>query len=222
MRTRGFTLIELLVVIAIIAILAAILFPVFAKAREKARQSSCLSNTRQLANGMMMYVQDYDEKFMDGSSGLTQANGNLFWFERILPYVKNVQIFDCPSAVQDTSYHSWGTPPNFTGKVVKYGVTSAAVSRTAGTVYALAVFTHAAETALLGDSYHQYPNGAAQFAAANECRGTPGCSCASGSAPANAANARHNGGTNLAFCDGHAKWISFSDCIGRWSVYGAQ
>jgi prepilin-type N-terminal cleavage/methylation domain-containing protein len=62
MRTRGFTLIELLVVIAIIAILAAILFPVFAKAREKARQTSCLSNCRQLATGFVMYAQDYDER----------------------------------------------------------------------------------------------------------------------------------------------------------------
>ena len=62
-RKRGFTLIELLVVIAIIAILAAILFPVFARAREKARQSSCLSNVKQIGLGMMMYVQDYDERF---------------------------------------------------------------------------------------------------------------------------------------------------------------
>ena len=63
MRRKGFTLIELLVVIAIIAILAAILFPVFARARENARKSNCLSNLKQLGNGMMMYVQDYDECF---------------------------------------------------------------------------------------------------------------------------------------------------------------
>ena len=66
---RGFTLIELLVVIAIIAILAAILFPVFAKAREKARAASCLSNMKQLAIGISMYVQDYDERYMYNSFG---------------------------------------------------------------------------------------------------------------------------------------------------------
>jgi prepilin-type N-terminal cleavage/methylation domain-containing protein/prepilin-type processing-associated H-X9-DG protein len=221
MRTRGFTLIELLVVIAIIAILAAILFPVFARAREKARQSSCLSNTRQLGNGMMMYVQDYDEKFMDGHYSITQPNGYLFWFERILPYVKNTQIFNCPSAPQVIGFHAWGTPPNFASVVVKYGVSGAAVSRTAGAPYALATFSHPAETVMLGDSYHQYPNGAAQFAAANECGGTPGCGCGT-THPADANYARHNGGTNLAFCDGHAKWVTFADCIGRWNVYGAR
>ncbi|MFQ6098945.1 MAG: DUF1559 domain-containing protein, partial [Armatimonadota bacterium] len=68
-RTVGFTLIELLVVIAIIAILAAILFPVFSRAREKARQASCQSNLKQLALGFLMYAQDYDEKFYSYHSG---------------------------------------------------------------------------------------------------------------------------------------------------------
>ena len=96
-RTQsGFTLIELLVVIAIIAILAAILFPVFAQAREKARQTSCLSNTKQMGLGLMQYVQDYDETFptayfhraFNPASGGT-VGGYVHWSFLIQPYVKN-------------------------------------------------------------------------------------------------------------------------------------
>src|SRR5512142_2127535 len=91
----GFTLIELLVVIAIIAILAAILFPVFAKAREKARQSSCGSNVKQLMLGIMQYTQDYDELYPMGGNG---APFNRRWHQLIDPYVKNTQVLVCPSA----------------------------------------------------------------------------------------------------------------------------
>jgi len=90
-RRAGFTLIELLVVIAIIAILAAILFPVFARAREKARQTSCLSNLKQLALGFMMYAQDYDESIRGARLPLDG------WTGAVLPYTKNEQIFNCPS-----------------------------------------------------------------------------------------------------------------------------
>jgi len=111
-KRRGFTLIELLVVIAIIAILAAILFPVFARAREKARMSSCLSNMKQLGLGIMMYVQDYDETLCLNShpcciSDFTRyANGDASaanWIVEIVPYVKNAAIFECPSA-----RNAWG------------------------------------------------------------------------------------------------------------------
>lgn len=112
-RARGFTLIELLVVIAIIAILAAILFPVFAKAREKARQTSCLSNERQLGTAVLSYCQDYDETMPygwnyftvqyvppPGYTGPVPAWGSLGewdWRYAIYPYIKNAQIFTCPS-----------------------------------------------------------------------------------------------------------------------------
>ncbi|MDX1934444.1 MAG: DUF1559 domain-containing protein [Capsulimonadales bacterium] len=109
--TRGrqaFTLIELLVVIAIIAILAAILFPVFAQAREKARQTSCLSNVKQISVGMLMYTQDYDECLPEPglagvfrnatNSGLGQLfSGVLPFHLAIQPYIKNYQVFGCPS-----------------------------------------------------------------------------------------------------------------------------
>src|SRR5436305_7895257 len=101
MKQRAFTLIELLVVIAIIAILAPILFPVFAQAREKARQSACLSNLNQIGTALMMYTQDYDEAFpcnWYGSLWPTTPNGKAYkWMDAVFPYVKNEQVFTCPS-----------------------------------------------------------------------------------------------------------------------------
>ena len=113
MRRRGFTLIELLVVIAIIAILAAILFPVFARARENARKATCLSNEKQIGLGVMMYAQDFDEKLPPNGSGpagdggcclpsfadpAVIAAGRIAWIIRVTPYIKNAGVWECPSA----------------------------------------------------------------------------------------------------------------------------
>ncbi|GIV07618.1 MAG: hypothetical protein KatS3mg017_0820 [Fimbriimonadales bacterium] len=98
---RGFTLIELLVVIAIIAILAAILFPVFAQAREKARQTQCMNNLKQMATGTLSYIQDYDEKFpMAVYAPALNRNGQqcaFTLFDAVDPYIKNLDITKCPS-----------------------------------------------------------------------------------------------------------------------------
>jgi prepilin-type N-terminal cleavage/methylation domain-containing protein/prepilin-type processing-associated H-X9-DG protein len=99
--SRAFTLIELLVVIAIIAILAAILFPVFAQAREKARQTACLSNLKQVGLGLQMYTQDYDETLPPANTVPYFAEPNALpnFLGSIIPYTKNKSIFYCPSSV---------------------------------------------------------------------------------------------------------------------------
>jgi prepilin-type N-terminal cleavage/methylation domain-containing protein/prepilin-type processing-associated H-X9-DG protein len=104
----GFTLIELLVVIAIIAILAAILFPVFARARENARRASCMSNLKQIGLGIMQYTQDYDEKMV--KTGTYDPN-DYQWADVVFPYVKSTQIFTCPSDAS-TSNNPFKTPPS--------------------------------------------------------------------------------------------------------------
>ena len=129
---RGFTLIELLVVIAIIAILAAILFPVFAQARESARASSCLSNTKQILIAILQYTQDYDEKFplavtnipnTDPTRGQPDLpwgpwrNLHTGWDKRVQPYIKNVQVFRCPSAVEGTERGPTNDSSSRTGAV---------------------------------------------------------------------------------------------------------
>ena len=110
----GFTLIELLVVIAIIAILAAILFPVFARAREKARQTACLSNEKQILLASAQYVQDYDEQLMP--SWLTdngvyyQVGKNVIWNQVLQPYIKNTQVFLCPDDSNKNAVTTWADP----------------------------------------------------------------------------------------------------------------
>ena len=113
LQLSGFTLIELLVVIAIIAILAAILFPVFARARENARRSSCMSNMKQLGLGIMQYTQDYDERF---PAGLPNGNNwkGIGWAGMINPYVKSAQIFSCPDDLNSSaSTNNVGRPDSY-------------------------------------------------------------------------------------------------------------
>ncbi|RYG70384.1 DUF1559 domain-containing protein [bacterium] len=110
-KSAGFTLIELLVVIAIIAILAAILFPVFGRARENARRSSCQSNLKQVGLAMMQYTQDYDEKYCFDrwfNTGTPERYRN--WAQALYPYTKSTQVFACPSNVDYSRTLGWSDP----------------------------------------------------------------------------------------------------------------
>ena len=203
---RGFTLIELLVVIAIIAILAAILFPVFARAREKARQASCSSNSKQIALAMLMYKQDYDSRFSPMSTGsqtdapVVPANDQFnyhepssnypfdgwyrTWASNIYPYINNHQIFRCPS----TDYECYE---------VAYGLPTTGIDPNGGTV---TIFGSPKDTDIKRPAEilmftEKGAGGGAQYVLSGKyyaCRDD------------------HNGGGNVAFFDGHVEPMNTS------------
>jgi prepilin-type N-terminal cleavage/methylation domain-containing protein/prepilin-type processing-associated H-X9-DG protein len=232
MSRRGFTLIELLVVIAIIAILAAILFPVFAKAREKARQSSCQSNLRQICLGMLQYVDDYDGsgpkagtygRMWDSGSGYVwQACGGVMcdldtpyrsdasatwshqnFAEQIAPYVKSTQVFNCPNYVA-------GNYP--------------------GTWYWFATRRkNAPDTWVQPDTMNTYPPASTGVIFDAFCRKTAGwvlgtydptAGCATNKGKTtDAYSPPHNNQGNVAFLDGHVKsyeWLTALRINGSW------
>jgi prepilin-type N-terminal cleavage/methylation domain-containing protein len=163
MKRRGFTLIELLVVIAIIAILAAILFPVFARAREKARQTSCLSNLKQITLGTLMYAQDFDEMLPQGGHWLYIGGVRtmMYWTRAIEPYLKNTQLLMCPSSSYKTHPHAWNY--GFVSQTTGYnGGTGGFVLPNGTSVpsysspVALAKITAPAERVLVSDSTNFY------------------------------------------------------------------
>lgn len=198
MKRKGFTLIELLVVIAIIAILAAILFPVFAKAREKARQATCSSNMKELALAILMYVQDYDEAIVPVYNDNYGVPNRYCWFEQTEPYIKNTQIMVCPSG-PDTP-NNW---PKFTlacyyGLVMHHILPEGAAWGTRR----LADFSKPAEICMLmeGSWYTHYCPAAPHIH--NVCGS--GLSCVEDLKNPNVYI--HNEGMNMAFWDGHVKW----------------
>lgn len=214
-KNQGFTLIELLVVVAIIGILAAILFPVFARARENARRASCMSNLKQIGLGMMMYVQDYDGHFpgaMVGIPGAPSGSGRVVcptdngkpcglfvtttsgytkhfksWMDVIYPYVKSTQLFVCPSAGDPESVPSYG----YNRGINRWGLGSSPVTQSQ--------IEQGAELVMLMDCHYSY----APFALNT---GTT-----TGSWYGRSGDKRfvpHFQGANFAFADGHVKWIN--------------
>ena len=188
MSKRGFTLIELLVVIAIIAILAAILFPVFAKAREKARQSSCQSNCKQLALAVMQYVQDYDERTPNHCDNEGTAYGDDCWGKAVQPYIKNTQVYICPSGQANTA-----TAGNYGWNI--RGCDRRSLGQFAHPSETIMIADHmgAGETPAYGGGYIRSPN---CCGAGNPLTGLQFSLISS----------RHNEGANVAFVDGHVKW----------------
>ncbi len=198
-RKPGFTLIELLVVIAIIALLAAILFPVFSRARENARRSSCLSNEKQLVLSALQYAQDHDERLV-----LVGVNGSpvSYWFQRLEPYMKNNQILFCPS---DTITNSRANPgaSNISYCSNFYYLTDPVNVSGVGPTVSLAAIANVAETVY----YAETTNGRAAGSSKWNCRAASG-STTPPSSP-------HLEGGNFAFFDGHAKWYPYTHSIFR-------
>jgi prepilin-type N-terminal cleavage/methylation domain-containing protein/prepilin-type processing-associated H-X9-DG protein len=223
MRRKGFTLIELLVVIAIIAILAAILFPVFSRAREQARKASCMSNMKQIMTAMMMYTQDWDERFPVANWGELHPGGTenpaaSDWLDGIYPYLKNVQVLACPSQgwsqgicnVIRNRNPVWNTA----NIRVNYGF-SEPVALNCGGKGSVAAMKYPADSFIVGESVCHwlggYWNDQKFFFRRTAWTDWYGCGCPpSGNIPPNPDDhTYHSGGANIGFADGHVKWMKW-------------
>lgn len=223
-RKKGFTLIELLVVIAIIAILAAILFPVFARAREKARTTTCQSNLKQLATALHMYAQDYDEKFCPNY--IVKSPGIIaHWYETVQPYVKNAQLVVCPSSPYAGGIQAGVNPLDWNYIIGHYAGNNWVMTGSWGAVEnSMASVTHPSETIFIYDAAYGwrwcgYPAANWWGAPNAQCYDIPAVDLTQygyGSFE------RHNGGINIAFVDGHVKWMKANKVgLGEAAGYGS-
>lgn len=217
MNRKGFTLIELLVVIAIIAILAATLFPVFAKAREKARQTGCASNMKQLSLAELQYVQDYDEQYSGAFKQPTDIQHRVWYPELIFSYTKSRSLYQCPDVTNHMPPGDVPSNPNTGASGVDYsynclsynqainkvaiGVTNTTGDDSQGVK--LSELTAPSATIILSDGnadYHTWNTNLTDVTSNFYASWT--------TAPQNASNValRHTDGSNFAYYDGHVKW----------------
>lgn len=218
-KLQGFTLIELLVVIAIISILAAVLFPVFARARENARRSSCMSNMKQLALSVMQYVIDNDGKLVSyaGDNGAGGATANWNRFVPIQPYIKNWQVQFCPSAptykggtnYTYVGYGQYGFPSDSGNKPVVTAVVNTLPGYTNHpTTTAIDSLPDVSRTCLIGETNYGSPTNTNYV---KNGYGGSAFGSTSNDALINWVNKiRHLEGANYAYMDGHVKWLTES------------
>jgi prepilin-type N-terminal cleavage/methylation domain-containing protein/prepilin-type processing-associated H-X9-DG protein len=210
-RRPGFTLIELLVVIAIIAILAAILFPVFSQAREKARSISCLSNTKQLGAALMQYCQDYEEYIILNSYGGAPTGSS--WADHLQSYVKNDGVLVCPSSTKVTSGARQDAWITIQGRLCTYSLNNVYFSNpTWGQIFEKGQSNLASIEDVAGMVFCTDGN---RFQAAQNS--TTPLALDMNSSPPRITSlqasllARHQGGMNVIFFDGHAKWLNIRE-----------
>jgi prepilin-type N-terminal cleavage/methylation domain-containing protein/prepilin-type processing-associated H-X9-DG protein len=220
-KRRAFTLIELLVVIAIIAILAAILFPVFAQAREKARQAACLSNCKQIGLAYLMYAQDYDEMAVPAcnwNAGYNPKTDSRAWYDGLLePYTRNAKVFQCPS-FRPSPY------PSYQASFIGYDPKSSAIPAFSNNGYDnrkmiktvnLAQATRASEIVLTVENTWGIELG---HDPSYRLWSWPDYWDPTGFDWEHQYPGKHSGGHNSVFADGHAKWWQIHTFRGRWQV----
>jgi prepilin-type N-terminal cleavage/methylation domain-containing protein len=211
-KRAGFTLIELLVVIAIIAILAAILFPVFARARENARRASCQSNLKQIGLGFMQYSQDYDERMPAAAISYGSGNNVPFpsnpsasgathlWWHMVFPYVKSTQIYICPS-----------TTTTWNGNYYPTGAGLYAYNQHLSNL-SLAAIPQVAITPMIGDSTYYLMDPDHQCSSGHTTTINPWCTDSTGD-NSDAPEARHLETTVIGYADGHVKALKLNSIV---------
>jgi prepilin-type N-terminal cleavage/methylation domain-containing protein len=216
---KAFTLIELLVVIAIIAILAAILFPVFAQAKAAAKKTTCVSNVKQLSLGLILYTTDYDDMYMQRLAG-TNTVGVDHWVDLIQPYVRNRQIIQCPDYVpplnRPIELTKWGYAIN-THIVVPIGEGSSLTTTS---------YLDPAATAIIGDGslgdFYARPGRRTRIAFANSPETSPDrLTCDKQKSRHGTATGlkMNEGGSTIGYGDGHAKFHTSSHIMMRLGIH---